>query len=70
MRPECVVLPAPAIGQALSLGHGGEQLDIEELIPKPVVERFGKTVLPRRPWLDEGCGGAAAFAPAPQGVSD
>jgi len=37
MRPECVVLPAPAIGQALGLCHGGEQLGIEEFIPEPAV---------------------------------
>jgi len=38
MRPEGVVLPAPAISQALSLGHGREQLGIEELVPEATVE--------------------------------
>ena len=37
MWPEVVVLPAPAIGQALGLCHGGEQLGIEEFIPEPAV---------------------------------
>ncbi len=48
MWPEVVVLPAPAVGQALSLSHRGEQeqLSVEELIPEPAVERLGKAVLP------------------------
>lgn len=37
MRPECVVLPAPAIGQALGFRHRGEQLGVEEFIPEPAV---------------------------------
>ena len=37
MRPEGVVLPAPSISQGLGLGHGGEQLGIQELIPEPAV---------------------------------
>jgi len=32
-----VVLPAPAIGQDLSFRSCGEQLGIEEFIPKPAV---------------------------------
>ena len=70
MWPEGVVLPAPAIGQALSLSHPGEQLSVEQLIPEPADERLGKAVLSRRAWLDLGSGGAAAFAPAPQGVGN
>jgi hypothetical protein len=38
MGPEGVVLPAPAIGQAVSLSHRGEQLGVQELIPEPAVE--------------------------------
>ena len=37
MRPERVVLPAPAIGQDLSFWGCGEQLSVEELIPEPAV---------------------------------
>jgi len=40
MRLERVVLPAPAISQAPSLGHGGEQLGFQALIPESAVERF------------------------------
>jgi len=29
------------------LGHGGEQLGVQELIPEPAVERLGKAVLQR-----------------------
>ena len=65
MCPEGVVLPAPAIGQALGLSHRGEQLGVEEFIPEPAVERFSKAVLPRGAWLDVGGGCAAALAPAP-----
>jgi len=43
MRPQVVVLPPPAISQGLGLGHGVEQLGVQELIPEPaavdVVER-------------------------------
>ncbi len=46
MRPECVVLPAPTIGQDLRLRSGGEQLSVEELIPEPAIERFRESVLP------------------------
>jgi len=37
VRPERVVLPAPAIGQDLSFWGCGEQLGVEELIPEPAV---------------------------------
>jgi hypothetical protein len=47
MWPQVVVLPLPAISQGLGLGHGGEQLGVQELIPEPAVERLGKAVLPR-----------------------
>jgi len=42
MRPLVVVLPPPAISQSLGLGHGGEQLGVQELIPEPAVERSAK----------------------------
>jgi hypothetical protein len=35
--PEYVVLPAPAISQGLGLGHGDEQLGVQEFIPEPAV---------------------------------
>ena len=69
MRPEGVVLPAPAIGQALGFRHRGEQLGVEEFIPEPAVERLGKAVLPRCSWFDVGGASAAALAPLPEGVS-
>lgn len=47
MRPQGVVLPAPAISQGLGLAHAGEQLSVQELIPEPAVVRLGKPVLPR-----------------------
>ena len=65
------VLQAPAISQQLSLWSRGEQLGVEELIPEPPVERFGKAVLPRRSRLDirrAGC--VAGIAPVPQGLGD
>jgi len=37
MRPERVVLPAPAISQGLGLIHCGEQLGVQEFIPEPAV---------------------------------
>lgn len=70
MGPEGVVLQAPAVGQALSLGHRGEKLGVQEFIPESTVERFGKTVLPRGSWLDVGGGGAAGLAPALEGVGE
>jgi hypothetical protein len=66
VRPECVVLPAPAISQQLSLWSCGEQLSAEELIPEPAVERFRKAVLPRGSRLDVGrAGGSAGRTPVP-----
>jgi len=41
------LLPPPAISQGLGPGHGGEQLDVQELIPEPAVERLAKAPLPR-----------------------
>ncbi len=70
MGPEGVVLPSPAIGQALSLSHRGEQFSVEELVPEPAVERFGKAVLPRRSWLDVSRAGAAALGPASEGMGN
>jgi len=69
MRPECVVLPAPAVGQALLYRQRGKQLRIEELVPEPAVERLCKTLLPRCSWLDVGGLGAAVFAPTPQSMN-
>ncbi len=37
MRPQGVVLPAPAISQGLGLGHGVKQLGVQEFIPEPAV---------------------------------
>ena len=66
MRPKCVVLPAPAIGEQLCLGSSGEQLDVEEFIPESSVERFCKADLPWRSRLDVGgAGGVAGLAPIP-----
>ncbi len=70
MEPEGVVLPTPAIGQALSLSHRGEQLSVQELDPEPAVECLGKSVLPRGAWLDVRHGVAAAFCSAPEVVGN
>jgi hypothetical protein len=66
VRPERVVLPAAAIGQDLSFRGCGEQLDVEELIPEPSVERLSKAVLPWGSWLDVSRAGAATgLTPVP-----
>ena len=70
MWPEVVVLPAPAVGQSLSLSHRGKQLGVEEFIPEPAVERLGKAVLPRCSWFDVGGASAAALASLPESVGD
>jgi len=66
MWPERVVLPAPAIGEELSLWSRGKQLGIEELIPEAPVERLGKAVLPWGSGLDVSrAAGASGLAPVP-----
>ncbi len=70
MGPERVVLPAPAVGQALGFRHRGKQFGVEEFIPEPAVERLCKAVLPWGSWLDVGGRGAAVFAPTPQSMGD
>jgi len=70
MRPEGVVLSAPAVGQALGFRHRGKHLGVEEFIPEPAVERLGKAVLPRCSLLGAGCASAAALAPLPESVGD
>jgi hypothetical protein len=70
MGPEGFVLPSPAIGQGLCLGHGGEQLGVEEFIPELTVELLGKTVLQWGFGLDLGRGGVAALVPAPERLSN
>ena len=71
MRPECVVLPAPVLGQDLRLGSGGEQLGVEELIPEAAVKGFRESVLP---WGSRGdigrAGGGAGLAPVPEALGD
>ena len=69
MGPECVVIPAPAISQRMVLGHRGEQLGVQVLIPWQAVEHLSKAVLPPLTWLYKGLG-AAVLAPALQGVGD
>ena len=49
MRPESDVLPAPAVGEELSLESRGEQLRVQELIAESPLERLGSAVLPREP---------------------
>jgi hypothetical protein len=70
MRPEVVVLPAPAIDQALGFLHHGKQLGVEKFIPEPAVERLGKVLLPRCFWFDVGGTRAATLAPLPESVGD
>ena len=70
MGPEGVVLPAPAVGQALGLSHRGEQFSVEEFIPEPAVEGFSKAVLPWRAWLDVSGGCAAVLAPSSERVGN
>ena len=66
MRPECVVLPAPTIGQDLRLRSGGKQLSVEELIPEPAIERFRESVLPGGSRRDvRRAGGGAGLTPVP-----
>jgi hypothetical protein len=66
VRPDCVVLPAPAIGQDLRLWSCGEQLGVEELIPEAAVEGFRESVLPWGSRRDVGCdGGGAGLASVP-----
>ena len=48
---EDVVLLAPAISQGLHLSHRGKQLGVQEFIPEPAVDGFGKALLPRGTWL-------------------
>ena len=38
MEPEGVGLLAPAVGEALSLSHRGEQLGVQEFVPEAAVE--------------------------------
>ncbi len=70
LGPAGAVLPAPAISQGLGLGHGGEQLGVQQFIPEPAVERFDKVVLPRSTWFDVRRGGPAVLAPALESMGD
>lgn len=71
MRPDCVVLPAPAIGQGLSLRSCGEQLGIGELIPEAAIEWLGKAVLPWRSWRDvDRAGGGSGLTPVQLNLGD
>jgi len=46
MRSVGVVLDSVLFSQQLGLLHRGEQLDIQELISEPAVERFQEWILP------------------------
>lgn len=48
MRSVDVVFESVLLSQQLGLLHRGEQLNIQELIPEPAIERFHEWVLPRQ----------------------
>ncbi len=49
MRSVGVALDSVLLSQQLGLLHRGEQLNIQELIPEPAVERSHELVLPGEP---------------------
>ena len=68
MWAELVVVVAPVGDHHLGLGEAGEQLDREQLVTDPGVERFDVGVLPRRSGLDVGRPGTGESAPVAQRV--
>jgi hypothetical protein len=47
MRPDGVVMPAPALDGDLRLAKSVEDLAVEQLVPEPSIEALDVTILPR-----------------------
>ena len=47
MRPHCVVMPAPALNDDLSLTERVENLPVQQFVSEPGVEALDVSVLPR-----------------------
>ena len=70
MRSLGGVLDSVLFSQQLGFLHRGEQLNVQEFIPEPAVERFHESVLPRWTWCDVGRISTAPGTPLLQGVGD
>jgi hypothetical protein len=54
MRPDGIVMPAPALDDDLRLAESVEDLAVEQLVPEPGIEALDIAILPRAAWSDVG----------------
>ena len=46
MRPDGIVMPAPALDDDLRLAKSVEDVAVEQLVPEPGIEAFDVAILP------------------------
>src|SRR4051794_4158833 len=70
MRPDGVVMPAPALDDDLRLAKSVEDLAVEQLVPEPGIEALDVAILPRAARSDVGGLGSNRRDPLLDGLGD
>ena len=70
MRPDGVVMPAPALDDDLRLAKSVEDLSVEQLVPKPGIEALDVAILPWAARSDVGGLGSDRRVPLLDGLGD
>src|SRR5215211_931895 len=70
MRPDGIVMPAPALDDDLCLAESVEDLAVEQLVPEPSIEALDIAILPGAAWSDVGGLGSDREDPLLNGLGD
>src|SRR4051812_1319485 len=70
MRPDGVVMPAPALDDDLRLAKSVEDLAVEQFVPQPGIEALDIAILPRAARSDVGGLGSNRRDPLLDGLGD
>src|SRR4051794_14394464 len=70
MRPDGIVMTAPALDDDLRLAESVEDLAVEQLVPEPGIEALDIAILPGAAWSDVGGLGSDRRDPLLDGLGD
>src|SRR5215204_3513330 len=70
MRPDGIVMTAPALDDDLRLAESVEDLAVEQLVPEPGIKALDIAILPRASWSDVGGLGPDRRDPLLDGLGD